>query len=162
EPERSPLLRDLSAIESLAPLVANFRKVCRAPLAQVPTLNGFLNGETPTVTMPSSFTTSDSLAGLYRVFDAPHNATLLQQAGNRVMIVGKVTNVQTIRTGGVLSIFLDFGDWQKGCVSVVLWGNLLEMFQQQRLDPLKFQGLWISVAGLVSLYENKGANKAAS
>jgi serine/threonine protein kinase len=154
-PDSSPLLRDLETIPSLAPLAQRFRTICKCSLDRVPRLVDFLKGQVP----PAAPQVSAPLAyrSQYPVIAAANRKALWANVGQRVTVVGQITNYRRRRTSDNLPyIFLNFGDWQAGCLTLVIWPETLQLFEMQRKNPTNYKHKWVSVTGLLVEYPARG------
>ena len=151
-PGSSPALRDLEAIPDLRSLVQRFRAICNADLAQVPQLTDFLSGK-PAV-IPSAVGPSVSQWGQYKTIAAEHRERLLQVVGQKVTIVGKITDHHPAQTKtGQPYVFLNFGNWRQGAFRLVLWSDAIRIFQARGKNLRTYENQWVSVTGLLTHYQ---------
>lgn len=153
-PDTSPLLKDLESVTALQPLVRRFRTLCKSSIDQIPTLNHFLEGKISSVLPGRKVVVS--AWGQYEVLDATQRLKLLARAGERVTVVGQITGCYrgTTRYGKPYA-FLNFGNWRNGDFKVVIWSEALKLFQDKGKDPESYEGLWVSVTGLLEKYQNE-------
>jgi hypothetical protein len=157
-PDSSPLLRELETISSLAPLAQSFRVICKYSLDRVPRLDDFLRGQLPTgapqVSAPMAYRSQ------YPVIAATNLEGLWTKIGQRVTVVGCITNYRRRQTSSNLPyVFLNFGDWQIGCLTLVIWHETLQLFEMQRKNPINYKNKWVSVTGLLVEYASRGKTK---
>ncbi len=134
-------------------LVTLFETECH----QIPTLEEWLQGTTTraavtrAVLAPVSPDFTPRLSP-YPVVEATHRTTLLELEGCMLEVVGVVTEVKFGHTRwGKPYVFINFGDWRKGCFTVVIWSDLLQKWQGVDLDVLP--GKRVSVTGFLEVYE---------
>ena len=90
-----------------------------------------------------------------------HNVVLLNQhQGAYVEVIGKVVNiVRRITKDGNPYVFINFGDWRQGCFRLVFWSEALDSFEQHGLDPQVLTGMWLSVQGILEVYQGSSGVK---
>jgi tetratricopeptide (TPR) repeat protein len=152
-PDDSQLLADLEAISDLQPLISRFRNVCKTNLMQVPRLVGLLSGLT--VALPRS-SIAPTRWRQYEVAAATQRERLLELVGQRVTVVGQITDYYTGRTkDNKPYVFLTCGDWQQGAFRLVVWSETMQLFQARGKDLQGYKGKWVSVTGLLTKYRRE-------
>jgi DNA/RNA endonuclease YhcR with UshA esterase domain len=153
DPHRSPLLSELERLPSVKALVPRFRDLCRSDVRDVPRLQDFLNGayhlgkSTPAPTV--------ALRPAHEVVAAVDRDLLLAKVGDIVEVVGEVTDYYEGTTRyGKPYLFLNFGHYQEGCFTIVVWSEALKFCEERGLQLTKLKGKWVSVTGLVQTYTN--------
>lgn len=155
-PDKSKLLAELEQSSELRPLIQRFRLVCKNTLAKVPRLTDFLSGDIPTsISEPVRLATRRSQ---YKVLDATNRNDLLAHIGQRVTIVGKITDHWRGQTKSYYYpskpyVFLSFGAWERGSFRLVLWSETLQFFADQKKSTDSYSQQWVSVTGLLSRFE---------
>jgi len=152
DPGASPLFAELRAIPSLRKTADDFAAVCRGPVTSIPDLDDFVAGRNiPSVvvvvsTQPRS---RAAYAGSLPVIDALDFSTALSHVGDRVELIGRVTDVKIdlTRRGGREYVFINFGDWRGQIIKVNIWSTGLAKLRRKP-DP-SWIGQWISVTGMV-------------
>jgi hypothetical protein len=158
-PDTSSLLRELEALPTLAPLARRFRGICACDLDRVPRLADFLKGQLPAGAPPQP-SAPPVYRSQYPVIAAANRKALWARLGQRVTVVGQITHYRRRRTSNDLPyLFLNFGDWQAGCLTLVLWHETLQLFEAQRKNPVNYKNKWISVTGLLVEYPARGKIK---
>ena len=168
-PQNSRLLADLEAIPDLARPAARLRYLCRAELANMPCLDDFWQGKV-VPSPPRSGRTSPAGIGSAAIaaahdavslpLDAGNRAQLLHHLGDRAWVVGHITQLRKATTVyGDPYLFLNFGEYRDGCMTLVIWGDGLKLFGAQGIRPESYLGRWVSVRGLLTAYEALGGPK---
>ena len=156
-PDQSRLLSDLAALPELAPLAARFRTICMGNLAQVPRLSDFLSGEMVAVAQRRQVSVRPWET--YSVMPADQREALLAHVGERVTVVGKITEYapkQTRTAAPKPYVFLTFGDWHQQVFRLIVWSGVIPLFQSQNRDLSAYQGSWVSVTGLLTEHQSGG------
>lgn len=177
-PDDSNIFKELELRWGNDPLLTSFRALIGLPVDRAPTLNDFMSGQLLTsVThghvLPALTTISDvqkyhkqtsqlvvgNLAARrpYPLLSAADVAELLARDGQVVEVIGQVvdTFIGTTKFGAPY-MFINFGDWRRGCFYVVIWQEVLGEFNERGVTPCDWKGKWISVTGLLTSYERLG------
>lgn len=160
-PETSPLLARIETIPALAERVRIFRSLCRADLDRVPSLEEFLEARPARAwhELPAATRAAPAIPRRLRPYDVlsgADNAALLQRVGDRVEVVGKiVASHRNLTRFGKPYVFLNFGDFRKGCCTLVIWSEALIDFELDNRQPEDLVGRWVSVVGLIQEYRNR-------
>ncbi len=155
EPDSSALLAEMEALPGMDSLVQTFRAICKADFAQVPRLADYIAGRvqlvTPAVRAPFKEWTQ------YPVVWGEDRDRLLQMIGQKVTVVGQISEpAERLTTGGSPYVFMSFGDWRQGNLRLVIWSDTLSLFRAKGIEPLSFDGKWVSVTGLLTEYHAPG------
>lgn len=158
--ESSPLLIDISRISKLAPLVERFRGVCRLEFDKVPSLDQFISGNFTfpkiTVRSPAPAVTVPQRRSQYPVIDASLSGSLSEHIGDRVEVIGLITDYHSARTRhGRPYIFLNFGSYPRQTFTLVLWSTSLAAFRRDNVDPHSLVGKWVKVTGVIGSYRHR-------
>lgn len=155
DPASSAVFADILAIPSLAKDTDAFAKICRAPIANVPSLEDFLacwNINTPTVLpVPGqrpAAARSAVYVGAYAVIDASDYMAAQSHVGDCVELVGRIIEIRKGKTKyGDPYVFINFGFWNGLIVKLTIWS---ESLKKLALKPdQSWVGRWISVVGLL-------------
>lgn len=155
EPDNSPLLSELQGISGIRHLAADFRDVCRNRMSDTPSLSEFLVREIPRgVTQPRTLKAVHA-GNRYPIIDATNRHELLQHVGDMVRVIGKITDIRQNNTiFGKPYAFLNFGDYLQGDMTLIAWSDALELFGQQNISPNQYLNQWVSVRGLLTVYQS--------
>ncbi|KAF0146138.1 MAG: hypothetical protein FD153_180 [Rhodospirillaceae bacterium] len=156
DPASSAVFADIRAMSSLAQDADAFARICRAPIANVPSLEDFLAGRNVPATVISfpapgqrpAAASPAAYVGAYDVIDASDYMAALRHVGDRVELVGKVIEVMKAKTRyGRPYVFVNFRSWRSNIVKLSIWSDGLKKLT---LEPDKsWVGRWISVVGLL-------------
>jgi hypothetical protein len=152
-PQSSSLLKELSAIPEVSTLAQNISAICTWDFSKIPSLNDFLVGKyTPTIsTFPPS-----SVRSAYLVIDGTQKGRLLEYIGQRVEVVGKITDKHVSLTKyGDPYLFLNIGSYPFQTFTIVLWSDALNSLRAIGIDPNNFVGKYISVIGVLGIYSSR-------
>jgi tetratricopeptide (TPR) repeat protein len=153
-PDTSPLLSDLEAIPDMRELIESFRIICKVSVDQVSTLTDFLAGKIPGRVPKTTITATGW--GQYPVFAADQRTRLLEMVGERVTVVGRISEYYSgVTRYGDPYVFLNFGDWRQGDFKLVIWSDALKLFQAKGIDLSNYTGKWVSVTGLIKEYRKE-------
>ena len=158
--ESSPLLIDISRISQLAPLVERFRGVCRLEFDKVPSLDQFISGNFTfpkiTVRPPAPAVTVPQRRSQYPVIDASLSGSLSEHIGDRVEVIGLITDYHSAQTKhGQPYIFLNFGSYPHQTFTLVLWSTSLAAFSLNNVNPHSLVGKWVKVTGVIGRYQDR-------
>ncbi|MBF0270356.1 MAG: serine/threonine protein kinase [Alphaproteobacteria bacterium] len=156
DPASSAVFTDIRAIPSLTQDAEALAKICRAPIANVPSLDDFLAGRNIPATVvsfpaPGQRPAAAGLAmyvGAYDIIDASDYMAALRRAGDRVELVGRIVELKEAKTRyGRPYVFVNFGSWKGNIVKLSIWSDGLKKLT---LKPdQSWVGRWISVVGLL-------------
>lgn len=152
DPASSPLFTELRGVPSLRKAADDFAAVCRGPIASVPDLEDFIAGRGIPTAAAASRTPSSvraAYAGSLPVVDATNFDTAARHVGDRVEVIGQITDVKysVTRRGHREYVFINFGNWRDRIVKVTVWSTGLARLRQRPDDS--WVGKWISVTGLI-------------
>ncbi len=157
DPDQSKVFEALRAIPALKPAVDRFAQVCAGPVAAVPALDAFLNPPSaPVAAPPRAAARPHSPAvyiGAFEVLDGVNFARGLEFVGQRVELIGKITDVkygETQRTRMPKPyVFINFGHWRGKILKIAIWSEGLDNLPGDAHPTRQWIGRWISVTGLV-------------
>jgi hypothetical protein len=163
--QNSSLIKDLSAISEIKPLIERLIGCCHLDFEKVPNLKDFLSGNfTYTYNESGNFTYDISAAGTisinrsqYLILNANEVNSILEHFGEKVEVVGKIGAIKSSTTKyGDPYTFLNFGGaWPNHTFTIVLWKEGLASLKANGISPSSFVGKWVSVTGVISSYGNK-------
>lgn len=152
-PFQSALLREIEKIPELKTLVQNFRGICLSHVSQTPRLEDFLFQDSYEPLRFENNGFADDETELHPIFEAGKRKEILQNQGNIITVIGKITEVfWGKRKEGEPHVFLNFGNWRTKCFTVVLWDEPLRDFLTDGSAPESLKEKWVSVTGLLTSY----------
>lgn len=157
DPDQSEVFEALRAIPALKLAVDRFAQVCAGPVAAAPTLDAFLNPPaTAVAVIPRPAARSHSPAvylGAFEVLDGVNFARGLEFVGQRVELIGKITDVKYGETQKTRTpkpyVFINFGHWRGKILKIAIWSEGLANLAADDHPTSQWIGRWISVTGLV-------------
>lgn len=158
-PDTSKLLAELEQLPALRHLIPPFRQICRASLASLPSLDSFLRQQSVQLVPAKHITTT--LRRQYEVVRADDMRALRSRIGDRLEIVGQITNVANPQqaVNGQPYVFIDFGDWRNQCFRLVVWSAALDLFRSTNISLSSLRGIWVSVTGNIEQFKDKYGNE---
>jgi len=164
DPQDSPLLADLEKIPNLEDSVKNFRSMCYLEIDAIPTLENFIAGQVPVpkvIPKPREIARPPIAPHIpvtqYETIEADDLAALLNRVGHRVQVVGRITDYHKgfTRDKKQPYMFLNFGDWKKGCFMLVAWKETLDLLSSSGIRVSEYKGKWVSVTGVLTQYKGR-------
>lgn len=150
-PFESKLLKKLEKFSELKDLIRQFRLICQGDIGSTPKLDDFLKN--PLIEIRSSTSQVNIPTIKNQVIDANNLGTLLEQQGEYITVIGRVTSIRQSTTRyGLPYLFLNFGDWQNQCFCVIMWAEVLDMLIKSGKKPKDYVDNWVAVTGIVILY----------
>lgn len=156
DPDRSAVFQALRAIPALKPAVERFAQVCAGAMADVPSLDVFLKlGSLAVAVVPRATARPYSPAGYlnaFEVLDGSNFARGLTFIGQRVELIGKITDVKNGQTQTRTPkpyVFINFGDWRGKILKITIWSEGLDNLPGDAHPTPQWIGRWISVTGLL-------------
>jgi hypothetical protein len=160
-PQSSTLFSDLCSIAALRPLAEKLSNVCTASYRTIPKLQDFLTGS-----FRLSSATRQVPLKVRRQFDIVSSddvAALTRRQGDVLTVVGKLEHTHRGMTRyGQPYVFLNFGNYRAGCFTVVLWSEALDRLQQAGKRIGDYQGSWVSVTGLLTVYQSRSTYRSGA
>src|SRR4029077_21043870 len=96
--------------------------------------------------------------GAYDVLDAADFDAVLRHVGDRIELVGLITDVRLARNRyGRPYVFINFGHWKGRITKINIWSDGLKKMPAQFNKSLV--GKWVSVTGLVDPPYNKRSSQ---
>jgi hypothetical protein len=159
-PYDSPLLKKLESLLELKKLIEPFRQICISDIKTVPRLEDFLSGSLVLPVIPARSQPRPVYRHTYPLFDAQDKIKLFSNVGDYITVIGRVEGIHDDMTrNGSPYVFLNLGNWRSQCFTIVLWSEALDLMQQAGKNPLAYQGKWVSVNGLLSIYSSTWGNR---
>lgn len=152
--QNSSLIRDLSAISEIKPLVDRLIGCCHLDFEKVPSLKDFLSG---------SFTYNKSAVGTititrsqYEIIDASKKGSLLEHFGEKIEVVGRISGKYSGLTyNGSPYMFLNFGIYPNQTFTLVVWKEGIDALTAKGMSPTSLVGKYVSVTGVIGSYDSK-------
>ena len=145
DPSSSEIFRILKAKPELQSAANNLERICGAPISQVPTLEDFLAGNNIPAASVRAAPAPGRVEGkpkqaayisAYPVVDAADFSKAVKNVGNRVELVGRITDFKYDigkrgRGKGKPYVFLNFGPWNSNIVKLTFWSDGLANMTKQ-------------------------------
>jgi hypothetical protein len=154
-PQDSPVFRRLESMPALAEKIRRLRQACQSRFEVVPAvLTGIATQPDTETPARRRDTASAATADIVRATD---RATLIARQGDQVTVIGRIVATRTVqgRRGGTIT-FLNFGDYRLGDFTIVAWGRGSRDLAQIYGAPAKLVDRWVSVTGLLTIYQRTG------
>lgn len=152
-PENSVTFSRLFKIASLSRDIQNFAAICKTPFESIPSLEDFIQGRN----IPPHFIVISAMPkpskpvryiSQYPILDASDYSFCLKYIGDKVELIGKIYSIKKEEMlNGDPYLFVNFGEWRKDIVKIIIWPNELKKFKT--LPDQSWIGKWISVTGLM-------------
>lgn len=152
DPIRSDIFQKLTSLPQFRRQTENLASICRSAYSDVPTLKDFLEGSGHVI-VPDVLREPRSTASYvssYIVLDATDYDQCEKFVGDRVELVGKVESIKkgtTFMGTGSPYIFVNFGDWTKKNVKIIIWSSTLSTLEDPPDESLV--GKFVSVIGFM-------------
>jgi len=152
DPYSSPLFAELGTLPAFTEDIQKFARICTAPVSGVPSFPDFVAGRNipPEVAIRARPATGGATPyiGAYDVLDATNFDAVLRHVGDRIELVGQITDVSVRRSRyGRPYVFINFGHWKGRITKINIWSDGLKKIPMQFNEGLV--GKWVSVIGLV-------------
>lgn len=158
DPQSSLLLGELASLPGVRTRAERLRAIALGRYEDVPTLADFDAGTFKITARP--ITVKSRLQPQSIVLDASLREELVAHEGFIVTVVGRITGVHSGLTRfGQPYIFLNFGDYRLGAFTLVLWSEAIRLFTRLSRDPKDFDGKWVSVTGLITVFTPRRASR---
>lgn len=163
-PNASQTFALLSTYPALKEHVKNFAAICNVTkLESIPSLSDFITGlNIPNLSNVHIISKNVSRAVIvneyvspYPVISAMDYNACLQQIGNQVEVIGKITDVtQNFTRYGKPYVFINFGDWKGNIFKITIWSEGLDAIIDK--PDSSWIGKWVSIKGLMEApYKSK-------
>jgi serine/threonine protein kinase len=176
-PAGSALLRELSSLPALSSDVEKFQGVCKLPFDELPDLDTFISGNfrypEGAVSRPAAPSAPPRVEARVPIHQAaapavapkpaPREQTapldggnidvLRRHVGQRVEVVGGVSQFHDSRKGRKPYMLLNFGAYPDHTFTLVLRSSALKAFQRSGSDPQGLVGKRIKVSGVLQSYK---------
>ena len=154
DPGGSAAFAALASNSSLSTEIKNFAAVCASALEKTPSLADFVAGRL----IPSASVQLKGVAkagvgrasyiAAHTVLDATEYRACLRNVGNRVEVIGEITNVkEALDKNGKPFVFINFSDWRGNAFKVSIWASGLAKLTER--PDRSWVGKWLSVVGLM-------------
>lgn len=147
----SQVIADLNSITELKPLVERFVGICHLDFDKVPSLSEFIAGSF--VYDKNNISKIAVKASQYEVLDAKMKGTLLEHYGEKVEVIGLITdNYRGSTSGNKPYYFLNFGRYPSQTFTITVWSTGISALSADGKSPSLLVGKWISVIGVITSY----------
>lgn len=156
-PANSLLISALEKTSLTASYIHEFRQVCQSAVEEVPSLEDLIHKQVPALKIhPHLWDLVERNNLVTSAIPAENEEKIRSMIGEIVTVVGKVTEVFHGRTpDGEDHVFVNFGNWEQGCFTCVLWGSVLEEFMKLDVAMDEWLGQWMRIHGLVLVRKNR-------
>ena len=174
-PSKSRVFLDLCNDSKVGELVKRIQFLCTCPVEKIPTLEQFLDKNyclPTTSSLPSSQTSSLStdvskktsviMQGQYDFFDADDIKNLINQQGNKITIVGRVSSARIVPINNGEIAFINFGYLGKGIsingitynsFSALIFSNRLKIWREKRTESIEsLKDKFVQITGLLDTH----------
>lgn len=147
----SQVIADLNSITELKPLVERFVGICHLDFDKVPSLSEFIAGTF--VYDKNNISKIAVKASQYEVLDAKMKGTLLEHYGEKVEVIGFITdNYRGSTSSSKPYYFLNFGRYPAQTFTITVWSTGISALSADGKSPSLLVGKWISVIGVITSY----------
>ena len=163
-PNASQTFALLSTYPALKEHVKNFAAICNVTKWEsIPSLSDFITGlNIPNLSNIHIVSKNVSRAVVFNEYVSPYPvisamdySACLQQIGNQVEVIGKITDVtQNFTRYGKPYVFINFGDWKGNIFKITIWSEGLDTIIDK--PDSSWIGKWVSIKGLMEApYKSK-------
>jgi len=155
KPDDSAVLDELTNGRASVDIFGRLRNLFRSEIKSVPKLEQWLAGQNPTSNLTPVEQRKTEHLSPYTIIRAEDRDRLLAEEGNVVTVQGVVTAIRRdVTKKNKPYVFLNFGHWNLGCFTAVVWSDVLDDWKGVPLDSL--EGKKVSITGLLQKYSRKG------
>jgi len=159
-PLSSKLLQEIALDTELKPFISKFHNICQTDLEYIPKLTDIINDVPINIPVIERKIQDIGYSGQYHVYPALSKSTLLSNIGERVEVIGKVTDIHEGRTKygpkpGSPFIFVNFSNFRNKDFTIVMWAETIELYNNSGRDPEDLISKWISCTGVLSEYGSR-------
>ena len=152
DPYSSALFAEVRTMPALSQDAENFARICAGPVSAVPSFPDFIAGRNiPPEVAIRARPVAERLAayiGAYDVLDARNFDAVLRHVGDRIELVGQITDVAVRKSRyGRPYVFINFGHWKGRITKINIWSDGLKKMSMP--FDASLVGKWVSVTGLV-------------
>lgn len=156
DPDSSLLFSEIEKIPDLAQQIRLLKQICQNDISVVPTLSEFIRNVPVTIATPNEQRKTFHLPLGDLPIDGRNINDLIKNLDENVVVIGKVDAIKHATTiTGYPYLFLNMGFFPNHTFTVVLWSEMLEMLETSGTRPDLFKSRWISVSGVIDLYNGK-------
>jgi serine/threonine protein kinase len=151
--QHSSLIKDLSAIPKIKPLVERLIGCCHLKFGQLPSLKDFLSGNF--VYNKSAGGTIKITRRQYEIIDATKKGSLLKHIGEKVEVVGIISDNYSGSSiiNGSTYMFLNFGRYPNQTFTLVIWEGGIKVLTKKGMSPSSLVGKYVSVIGVINKFK---------
>ncbi|QNA46473.1 BUD32 family EKC/KEOPS complex subunit [Lacibacter sediminis] len=150
----SPAITELNSIAEIKPLVERFVGICHLDFDKVPSLNEFISG---------SFNYDKNKVGKiavknsqYDVLDAKMKGTILEHFGEKVEVIGYISNqYKGITRLGSSYYFLNVGSYPNQTFTLTVWSEGIAALSSAGKSPTSLVNKWVSAIGIITSYAER-------
>lgn len=152
DPSQSNIFKNIIGQSGFSEEAKNFAAICRSSFDKTPTLDHFLVKQniphTQSLIANKASTIQIQYLSAFPILDAANYAFCLSFVGDKVELIGQVTEVKqdTTRYGNPY-VFINFGSWKGHITKINIWSEGLSALTMKPNDS--WVGKWISVVGLM-------------
>lgn len=157
EPNSSALINEIEKIPDLTYQIRNFKQICQSDFSNVPRLEEFVRNSSANLSLPKT-TTSWKISDHDFALDATNVPELFEKETENVIVIGKISAYKRGTTSTYRQdpyLFLNVGFWPNQSFTVVIWSETLAQLENAGLSELDFENSWVSVSGVLSIYNEK-------
>lgn len=154
DPNNSRLIHDLLIIPEIRPLIERFIGCCHLEFTKIPSLKDFLEGNFKYDIDPIE--KNEIIRNQYEIIDAKKSGSIIEHFGEKVEIVGKISDkYEGVTFNGLSFMFLNFGAFPNQTFTLVLWQEAIKALLLKGISPASLVNKYVSVTGVISSYEGK-------
>jgi len=152
--KNSTVITELNSIAELKPFVERFVGICHLDFDKVPSLSEFISG---------NFNYDKNNVGKiavkssqYEVLDAKMKGTLLEHFGEKVEVIGFISDYKKGNTTfGSPYYFLNVGRYPGHTFTVTVWSEGISALTNAGKSPTSLVGKWFSAIGVITSYSGR-------
>lgn len=162
DPAASKLLLELRKIPKLSRALEQFKLLCHTDIERIPRLEQFLSNQPIDLPHKKSEAAHKPIYSQYPILRALDKTNILQLEGEKVSIIGQVTDIYKGFTQygphpGSPYCFVNFSFWKKFDFTIVAWSEVLDLFNTFGIDLDNYKDKWICVTGIVTIYKDRNS-----
>lgn len=148
--ENSPLIQELLKVQVLKTYVENFKKIRFLAFDKIPSLDDFIKGNIPKVSIPKILQPLPYNKGAYPIVDAFENNELMKYISQRVEVIGRTKKVYRGKDKYDEEFIFLFLGRKEQTFRLCFWPRKLESIKKYNLtQPDHYENQWISVTGVI-------------
>jgi serine/threonine protein kinase len=148
-PENSTVFQELFRHPVLGDIAKRFAAVSKADFEKIPSVSDFVsNRNIPQVSLSATTSSVVQYLASFPVIDAGNYQQGLKHVGDRVELIGRITEVKLDRSRqGKPYVFINFGSWRGNIIKLSIWSEGLDALSDAPNNS--WIGRWVSVSGLM-------------